>query len=75
MEAKGIGMDCSPTVVSHTARLVQLEGVQDEHSKLLRELNVMLKEFTRIKYALYGALTLYLMQTLGISEVLKRMIL
>ena len=67
--------NCDSTVVSHTARLVQLEGVQDEHTKTLKELTQMLKEFTKLKYAIYGALALYLMQTLGLSEVLKRMIL
>jgi len=69
-------MKCDDSVViNHTTRLVNLEGIQGEHSKAIIELTAMLKEFTRMKYAMYGAIGVYLMQTIGLSEVLKRLIL
>ena len=74
MEGNEVMNDCNPVVVGHTARLVQLEGVQDSHTIALKDLNQMLKEFTKVKYAIYGGVALYVVQSIGLAEVFKRML-
>ncbi len=62
-------------VLDHTERITHLETIQKIHAQSITSLKAMNKEFTHMKYALYGALGLYLLQTIGLTEFLKRTIL
>lgn len=65
----------SQLVIDHTERITHLETIQKIHAQSITSLKAMNKEFTHMKYALYGALGLYLLQTIGLTEFLKRTIL
>lgn len=65
----------SRLVLDHTERITHLETIQKIHAQSITSLKAINREFTHMKYALYGALGLYLLQTIGLTEFLKRVLL
>ena len=68
--------NCNPKMVlDHTERITHLETIQRIHAQSITSLTNMGKEFMHMKYALYGALGLYMLQAIGLTEFLKKVLL
>ncbi len=64
--------NCNPEMVlDHTQRLTHLETIQQIHAQSIAALTKMSKEFAHMKYALYGALGMYIASQVGLVDFLK----
>lgn len=61
-------------VLDHTQRITHLETIQEIHARSIQCLTTMSKEFSHMKWALYGALGLYLLQSIGLTEFIKKLL-